>query len=261
MRGVRGRLSGRECTTGTRSGLPSPGSADYPAPVTLRRHAYVAAALLFGPWALAGCEPKGEGTALPQHYDDKDAALARFDDPKRAAWAMPDRVVEALALESAALTVADIGAGSGYFSRRLAKKVPQGKVYAVDVDTDFKRYIEEHRDEWGTPNVEPRLAMYENPLLPKGEIDLVFVSNTYAFIRDRVSYFRAVHDSLNAEGKLAIVEFRKDASCQGVETCPKPAQRVDKQTALAELAEAGFSLSAEHEFLPHQYFLILEKTK
>lgn len=217
--------------------------------------ALVALALL----ALPGCEPKNGDTALPQHYADKEAALKRFDDPERDAWAMPDRVVDALPIEAPDLTVADIGAGSGYFSRRIAKKVPDGKVYAVDVDTDFKRHIEAHRDEWGTPNIEPRLAVYENPLLPVGEIDLVFVSNTYAYIRDRVAYFKAVHGALKDRGRLAVIDFRQDASCEAASTCPDPAQRVGKEAALRELAEAGFTLETEHDFLPHQYFLVLKK--
>jgi predicted methyltransferase len=199
-------------------------------------------------WALlAGCR-SDEGTALPQHYADKEAALARFDDPARDAWAMPDRVVEALAIDRPDAKIADIGAGSGYFSRRLAKKVPRGTVYAVDVDTDFKAYIERHRAEWGTPNLEPRLALYENPLLPANAVDLVFVSNTYAFIRDRATYFRAVHAALVPGGRLAVIDFRKDAGCEGVEGCPAPAQRIDRDTALAELRAVGFTLQAEHDF-------------
>jgi predicted methyltransferase len=228
--------------------------------VTGRLSACLAAGCFLGALAsLAACRPDEGGTALPQHYEDKEAALARFDDPERDAWAKPDEVVEALDISSPDLVIADIGAGSGYFSRRLAKKVPQGKVYAVDVDSDFKQYIEEHRESWGTPNVEPRLAMYENPLLPTNEIDLVFVSNTYAFIRDRATYFQHVHDALKPGGRLAVIEFRKDASCEGVDTCPKPAQRVGKDTALGDLNALGFTLVAEHEFLPHQYFIVLEK--
>jgi SAM-dependent methyltransferase len=224
--------------------------------VNLRPHGALAAlAILTAP----ACEPQNGDPALPQHYADKEAALARFDDPHRDAWAMPDQVVEALAIEATDFTVADIGAGSGYFSRRLAKKVPDGKVYAVDVDTDFKRHIETHRDEWGTPNIEPRLAVYENPLLPAGAVDLVFVSNTYAYIRDRVTYFKAVHGALTDRGRLAVIDFRQDASCDGIDTCPAPSQRVGKEDALRELGEAGFVVEAEHDFLPHQYFLVLKK--
>ena len=214
---------------------------------------------LAGLTGLTGCDKQDGETALPQHYSDKDAALAAFDDPERAAWAKPEEVIEALGITAPDQTVADIGAGSGYFSRRLAKKVPEGKVYAVDVDKDFGKFIKEHRDEWGTPNVEPRLALYENPLLPAGEVDYVFVSNTYAFIRDRVTYFSAVAGSLREDGRLAVIDFRADASCEGVDTCPKPSQRVSRDAAIAELGKAGFSLVEEHDFLPHQYFLILRK--
>jgi ubiquinone/menaquinone biosynthesis C-methylase UbiE len=226
----------------------------------IRHRAPVAVLLLAAAASLGACKPGNGESALPQHYDDKQAALASFDDPERDAWAKPDEVVGTLVMENPRATVADIGAGSGYFTRRLAKRVPSGKVYAVDIDRDFASYIEDHRDEWGTPNIEPRLAMYENPLLPEGEIDLVFVSNTYAYIQDRVTYFQAVHKALVEAGSLVIIDFRLDAQCDGIEICPAAGQRVAKAEALAELSQAGFSLETEHAFLPHQYFLVLRKT-
>jgi SAM-dependent methyltransferase len=212
---------------------------------------------LLGAAAASGACRRDGDSALPQHYDDKQAALAQFDDPERDAWALPDRVVQALPIDSPSLVIADIGAGSGYFTRRLARRVPEGKVYAVDVDAEFKQWIEGHKAGWGTPNVEPRLALYENPLLPAAAVDLVFVSNTYAFIRDRVGYFRAVRAALRPGGRLAVIEFREDARCEGVAACPGAQQRVPRARAIEELGQAGFAVDAEHDFLPHQYFLVL----
>ncbi|TPV92833.1 MAG: class I SAM-dependent methyltransferase [Myxococcales bacterium FL481] len=209
--------------------------------------------------AFATCRPAESKAPLPQHYADKDAAIARFDNPARDAWAMPDRVVAALPLDDPAATVADIGAGSGYFSRRLANRVPNGQVLAVDVDSDFKRHIETHRDAWGTPNIEPRLAVYENPLLPAAAVDLVFVSNTYAYLNDRIAYFQAVHRALTPDGTLAIVEFRKDAQCESADVCPPVEHRIPRAQAIAELEQAGFRLEREETFLPWQYFLLLRK--
>ena len=183
--------------------------------------------------------------------------MASFEDPERAREIDPERIVDALPLRPD-MVVADIGAGSGYFTRRIAKRVPQGKVVAVDIDLVFKQYIEAHREEWGTPNIEPHLALDYHPALPVGSLDLVFLSNTYAYIGDRSRYLRNVGKALDAEGWLVIIDYRTDARC-GPPRCPRRGQRVAKSTALAELSQAGFTLDHEETFLPHQYFLLLRK--
>jgi SAM-dependent methyltransferase len=208
---------------------------------------------------LAGCPRKGTGSGPPQHYDDPKAMIAVFEDSDRDAWQLPDRVVRALPFVSKSAVVADIGAGSGYFTRRLAAEVPDGRVYAVDVDGEFEDYLLEHREGWGTPNIQPHLAIYDDPMLPAGEIDLVFTANTYAFIRDRVGYFSKVRTALSAEGRLAIVEFRPDASPPG-NIAPAPEYRIGRDEAVEELQKAGFTLEREETFLPHQWFLVLKPT-
>jgi SAM-dependent methyltransferase len=185
--------------------------------------------------------------------------IAVFEASERDAWQLPDRVVRALPLSGKSAVVADIGAGSGYFTRRLAAEVPDGRVYAVDVDGEFEDYLLEHREAWGTPNIEPHLAIYDDPMLPAGEIDLVFTANTYAFIRDRVGYFGKVRTALRADGRLAIIDFRPDASPPG-NIAPAPEHRVPRDTALDELQKAGFELEREETFLPHQWFLVLKPT-
>jgi predicted methyltransferase len=208
---------------------------------------------------LAGCPRKGTGSGPPQHYDDPKAMIAVFEDSDRDAWQLPDRVVRALPFASKSAVVADIGAGSGYFTRRLAAEVPDGRVYAVDVDGEFEDYLLEHREGWGTPNIQPHLAIYDDPMLPAGEIDLVFTANTYAFIRDRVGYFSKVRTALSAEGRLAIIEFRPDATPPG-NIAPAPEYRIGRDVAVEELQKAGFTLEREETFLPHQWFLVLKPT-
>ena len=184
-------------------------------------------------------------------------SLERLESPERNAWAKPDEVVAALPLDRADMDVADIGAGSGYFTRRIAKRVPQGKVFAVDVDGTYKRYIRENREAWGCPNIETRLALYENPLLPEASLDLVFLSNTYRYIQERVQYFSGVHSSLRPGGHLAIVSFTPDVDCSAIgDDCPPMDQRVAIADVESELREAGFVLQTKHDFLPYQYLLI-----
>lgn len=179
-----------------------------------------------------------------------------FETPERDAWAKPDQVVRALMIENDSAVVADIGAGSGYFTRRIALEAPAGKVYAVDVDDKFRTYIERNRESWGTPNIEPHLAFYDDPALPEHAIDLIFMSNTYAFLRNRVPYLTKLREALAPQGRLAVINFKPDAQVPG-DAAPDPSYRVPRDTALRELTEAGFVLEREETFLEHQYFLIL----
>lgn len=205
---------------------------------------------------VGGCKPEGRTTPTGEHYDDKAAALASFEEPDRDKWAMPARVIEVLGIEPG-MDIADIGAGSGYFTRRLATAAPGGTTYAVDVDADFKSYIEDHRAQWQTPNIVTRLAVYEHPLLPVGSVDLVFISNTYSFLQDRHGYFTAVLKALRPGGRLAVIDWRVDAECPRALGCPKPNQRVAKSVAIEELAQVGFTVLEDHDFLAYQYFMIL----
>lgn len=202
-----------------------------------------------------GCPKNGP----PQHYDDPEAMIQVFENRDRDAWQQPDKVVRALPIDRRDAVVADIGAGSGYFTRRLAQRVPEGKVYAVDVDGEFADYLVEHREGWGTPNIEPQLAMYDDPMLPAGEIDFVFTANTYAYIRDRVGYFTKVKAALKPGGKIAVIDFRPDATV-GEHMAPEPKFRVPRDQAVEELARAGFKVVDEPTFLSKQWFLVLEPT-
>ena len=175
------------------------------------------AALCLAALCLVGCR-KSELVA-DMDYDDPKKALAAMDDAKRDTWLMPERVVRSLGIENKGGVIADIGAGSGYFSRRLAGEVPGGTVYAVDVDDEFRGYIEHNRESWGTPNIEPHLAFYDDPALPEHGIDLVFVSNTYPYLRSRVSYFKKVRSALKPGGRLAVINFKPDADVPGRGEC------------------------------------------
>ena len=204
----------------------------------------------------AGCEQRGNTENPDVHYADKAAALASFEEPERDAWAMPARVIDELRI-TPNMDVADIGAGSGYFTRRLATAAHGGTTYAVDVDADFKSYIEQHKPQWATPNIVTRLAVYEHPLLPVNSVDLVFISNTYSFLQDRESYFTAVFKALRRGGRLAVIDWRRDAVCPRGLGCPKPDERVEQSTAREELTHVGFVVLAEYDFLPYQYFMVL----
>ncbi|MBZ5714151.1 class I SAM-dependent methyltransferase [Nannocystis pusilla] len=204
----------------------------------------------------AGCRKRE--VVADMDYDDPKAAIAAMESQERESWEMPDRIVRSLPIPGKDAVIADIGAGAGYFSRRLAAEVPAGTVYAVDIDDEFRSYIENNREDWGTPNIQPHLAFYDDPALPEKAIDLVFVANTYAYLRARVNYFKKVHNALKPGGHLVIVDFRPE-STPPEKFAPEPKYRFSRDAIVGELAQAGFVLEREEEYLPHQYYLIFAK--
>ena len=193
--------------------------------------------------------PHGRPDHLNHRFDDPERYAKSFDDPARDAWQMPPRVIEALGLE-ADDTVADIGAGTGYFTVRIAKAVPTGRVFAVDVDPAMLAHIGKRVTAAGIDNVVTVQATSASPQLP-GRADTVVVVNTYHHLPDRVSYFRELKASLTPAGRIAIIDFRKD-SPDG----PPPEFRFDAEQIVAEMGRAGYRLDARHDFLPRQHFLI-----
>lgn len=172
-----------------------------------------------------------------------------FDDPARDAWQKPHEVIEALRLQPDAI-VADIGAGTGYFSVRLARMVPKGKVYAVDLEADMVRYLGERAEREGLKNLVPLRGGERETNLPE-PVDLVLLVDVYHHIGDRPGYFARLKNLLRAEARVAIIDFRMDAA-EG----PPRAMRIPPAQVRSEMARAGYRPLAEETFLPRQYFLI-----
>ncbi len=207
-----------------------------------------------------GPETAADPTALRHEgrashsFADAEAWAERFESPRRDAWQMPDRVVAALAVEPAA-TVADIGSGTGYFARRFAAAVgPAGTVYAADVEPEMAVYVRRRADEEGQRNLVPVLASYDDPRLPDGSIDLVFIANTWHHIGDRVEYARRLAGDLRAGGRVAILDFLPGELPVG----PGPEHKLSAEEVTAELTAAGYRPVAAHDFLPYQYVLVFE---
>lgn len=191
-----------------------------------------------------------------QHsFADAEAWAERFEGAERDAWQMPDRVTAALEL-APGMTVADIGSGTGYFSRRFAAAVgPTGTVFAADVEPAMAAYARRRADEEGQANLTPVLASYDDPRLPDGTVDLVFVCNTWHHIEDRVDYARRLIVDLAPAGRVAIVDFLPGELPVG----PGPEHKLSAEEVAAELIAAGFSLAGAEDFLPYQYLLIFER--
>ena len=126
---------------------------------------------------------------------------------------MPDRVIEALALRPGQI-VADVGAGTGNFSTRLAKAAAKPTVFAVDIEPKMVAYLTKRAATEGLSNVRAVQAAPENPNLPE-PVDVVLVVDTFHHIGSRAAYFAGVRKSLRPGGRVAIIDFRKDAPGEG----------------------------------------------
>jgi ubiquinone/menaquinone biosynthesis C-methylase UbiE len=197
--------------------------------------------------------PQNASPQRPDHmqhrFDDPERFAKSFDDPERDQWQMPGRVIEALTLRPDS-AVADIGAGTGYFAMRLAKATPKGTVYAVDVEPKMLEFLRKRAQTEHVTNVVPVQATASSPNLPK-PVDVILIVNTYHHLPSRVAYFGELKRSLNTGGRIAIVDYRKDAP-----DGPPPEFRFEAAQIIDEMRRAGYRLDVQHDILPRQHFLI-----
>jgi predicted methyltransferase len=179
----------------------------------------------------------------------KKFAYEGFD---RDAWQQPDAVIALLGIGPGD-RVADLGAGGGYFTFRLAEAVGEsGRVYAVDVDDDMVAYLADQARERGAANVTIVRGEFADPQLPDGSIDLLFTCNTYHHIADRVDYFRRVLVDLAPNGRVAVVEL----DGRGGWFARTFGHFTDADEIAREMQEAGYERVAKHDLLSRQSFQI-----
>src|SRR5262249_11599845 len=136
----------------------------------------------------SGCAHRQERMPPPSQERPLSHRVESFERPERASWQKPDEVVQALGVKNGDV-VADIGAGTGYFTRRFAKAVePDGKVYAVDVAADVLDYLKERADQEGLRNIVTIVSRDDDPMLPQGAVDLAFFCDTTHHIAGRVNF-------------------------------------------------------------------------
>jgi SAM-dependent methyltransferase len=187
---------------------------------------------------------------LVHRFENAEKWAPVFDDPKRDAWQQPDKVVAALAL-APGMSVADVGAGTGYFEARLANAVgAQGKVLAVDVEPDMVRYLTERAARESTPNVTAVLGATGDPNLAPGSVDRVLIVDTWHHIPDRVAYGKKLAAALRPGGYVLVVDFTED-STRG----PPKHHRIPPAQVAAELEQAGLVASIVEAGLPDQFVM------
>ncbi len=186
---------------------------------------------------------------MKRSFEDVERWAKDFDDPNRDEWQMPELVIETLALQPGKI-VADIGAGTGYFTVRLAKSATAPKVYAIDIEPSMVEYVRQRATRERLTNVVALLAERDSPNLPE-PVDLVLIVNTYHHLPNRVTYFTALRKLLRPSGRMVIVDYKK-----GAPDGPPEEFRFNSDEISDELSRAGFVLQAEHLFLPRQIFLV-----
>lgn len=200
----------------------------------------------------------GQSQSLaPQHgrlFPPTDLGL--LEGPDRAAWQKPDQIMDALGIADGS-RVADIGAGAGWFTIVLARRVgPNGKVYAQDVQPQMIGAIKRRVEREGLTNVETRLGMGSSPNLPTGELDAVLVVDVYPEVEDRVTFLRNLAAALKPGGRIGIVNYKPGNGGPGPAPGRDEGVRVDSASVEADATAAGLRVRGR-ETLPYQYLLVL----
>jgi len=184
---------------------------------------------------------------------DLEAYLARLEGPERTTWQQPDAVVRALAIRRGQ-TIAEIGAGPGYFTLRLAKAVGKnGRVLASEVEPKMIAVLRDRLVSKKVTNVTPVLGLPDNPLLPQGLADQILIVNTFHHLPNGVAYLRGLKRCLKPEGRIVNIDFHEWALPVG----PSPSEKVSRAAFVAMAQKAGYAVAYEHPFLAHQYFVVL----
>lgn len=151
--------------------------------------------------------------------------------------------------------VADIGAGSGYYTFRIAQKVPKGKVYAVEIQEEFIEILKQNRLQKGFKNVEIVKGTEQNPNLPANSIDLAIMVDVYHELAYPQEMLWALAKVLKPDGKILLLEYR----AEDPEIAIKELHKMSVKQVSKEMEANGFKLYKRADFLPIQHFLVYEK--
>jgi ubiquinone/menaquinone biosynthesis C-methylase UbiE len=184
-----------------------------------------------------------------QHHPPSSDEYAKvLEDPSRDAWQKPHDVVMALDLKPTD-TVADIGAGTGYFARRFANHA--GLVYAVDIDEKLLAIAGKD----APANLKTVVAAPDDPRLPAASVDLIFFCDVLHHIDQRAAYYPKLVKALKPGGRIVVIEFYKKETPVG----PPPAMKLAEEEVIGEFQTAGFVVKKRLDLLPYQYFLFFER--
>jgi len=165
-----------------------------------------------------------------------------------------DLLLDALALKPADV-VADIGAGTGYFTFLMAPKVPQGKVLAVDIQPEMIDYLNTNKKKHRAPNVEPVLGTISNPKLPPNSVDVALMVDAYHEFSNPREMAENIVKALKPGGRVVLVEYR----AEDPKVMIKEHHKMTVAQATKEMKAVGLRLKNVYEKLPQQHVIIFEK--
>ena len=174
--------------------------------------------------------------------------------PNREGEERTDLLVENLPLEPDSV-VADIGAGTGYFSFRIAERIPQGKVFAVDIQQQMLNIIESRKRDGATGNVETVLGTERDPGLPEAAVDLILLVDAYHEFSYPREMGEAMARALRPGGQLVLIEYRGEDPSVAI----KPLHKMTVAQSIAEMRAAGLEWVRTEDFLPQQHFLVFRR--
>lgn len=179
-------------------------------------------------------------------------ALKRQLNPARKTWQKPETLVRALRLRPGQM-VAEIGAGPGYFTARLARAVgPSGHVFAVDPEAQVLDVLRTRMARAGVKNVTPVLSRDDDPMLPRGRCQVAVIINAYHHMHRAPAFLRRLRGALPRGARVINVDWNEDS-----EFGPPPKRRIPRTRFLRDARRAGLRFIADRRVLPHQYFLEL----
>lgn len=191
-------------------------------------------------------------------YQDPDVSQWRgvFERDGREVWDRRHDILRTLDLQSG-MVVADIGAGTGFFSLMMAGRVgPEGRVYAVDIARNFVDAIEARAADAGMANVVGVVNDQQSARLPADSVDLVFVSDTYHHFEYPLEMLASIHEALRPGGQLVIIDFIRKPGFSSPWILGHV--RAGEAVVRAEIESAGFRLRDRPDFMRTQYFLRFE---
>jgi ubiquinone/menaquinone biosynthesis C-methylase UbiE len=181
--------------------------------------------------------------------------LGLLEPPDRAAWQKPDQIMDALQIADGS-AVADIGAGAGFFTIQLARRVgPNGKVFTTDIQRQMLEAIRRRVLREGLTNVETRQATESDQNLPVGALDAVLIVDTYSEVGEPVAFLRNIARALKPNGRIGVVNYKPGAGGPG----PPANVRVACADAVQDAHAAGLKVVG-HATLPYQYLLVVAPT-
>ena len=198
---------------------------------------------------VAGLAVSAQQKPKPKLFEPQDLGL--LEGPDRELWQKPEQIMDALRIAEGSV-VADLGAGGGWFTIRLARRVgPNGRVYAEDIQAPMIDWIARRMERENLANVKAVLGTPVDPRLPSG-IDAVLIVDAYHEIEDPVALLRNVAGSLKPAGLVGVVDFTPGGGGPG----PAPDQRVDPQSVIESAKAAGLRLISREAVPPFEFLLV-----